>query len=541
MKLSHENRDRQQPGHPPGVPVSGAAPLAAVPPEESTRESIRVNSRQHRHVLADCIRALRQWNAQEPCLFTRGDAIVQIVEVDDHPQIRPLNFSDMRKLMSKAADFYVVMEAGGNPENGRLISTEPPAVFVQDMLHSRRELDFPGLVGVSELPFLRADGSVVEQGGYDPVSRLYYAPSPDLEIAPIPPHPDRQDAVDAVGQIIDVLREFPWVARSLTNALGLLLTIMVRYVIDGCVPLFLVDATKPGSGKGLLTDVTCIICTGTTAPVRAQPQGNRDEFRKAITASLSAGRSIIVWDNWEGTLNSPALAAAITTESWSDRPLGRTADITLPQRSTFLVTGNNIILGGDLARRCVPIKLDAASSRPWLGRKFTYPDLKQHVAENRGRLVWALLVIASAWYRAGRPSPQNSPILGTFESWSRVVGGMLEFCGCSGFLDNCGELYESRDPAEQEWAAYLGALYDSFDDDEFTVAQLMRLHSIETGAVAEVMPADIQKVKDNSRSIGWALLSRVRTRYGDQGLYLEKASDPGERVSRWRVRSGNDS
>jgi len=552
MRLSHENSDSPKAGHGPMAPVSGATPLAAVPPAESTRDSIRVNSRQHRDVLADCTQALRQWNAQEPCLFTRGDAIVQIVEVDGHPQIRPLNFSDMRKVMSKAADFFVAAEAGGNPENGRLIPTEPPAVFVQDMLHSRRELDFPDLIGVSELPFLRPDGSIVEERGYDPVSRLYYAPSPDLEIAPMPTRPDRQDAIEAIEQVVDVLREFPWVGVSLVNALGLLLTIIVRHVISqsqssshsethGCVPLFLMNAPKPGNGKGLLTDVICLICTGTPAPMRAQPERNADEFRKSITSALTAGRSIIVWDNLEGTLKSPALAAAITTESWSDRPLGRTADVTLPQRSTFIVTGNNIILGGDLARRCVPIKLDANSSRPWAGRTFTYPNLKQHVMENRGKLVRALLIIASAWYRAGRPEPKNSPILGSFEDWSRTIGGILEFCGYAGFLGNCEELYENSDPAEQEWAAYLGALYDGFDDDEFTVAQLVRLHSFESNPVAEAMPADIQKIKDNSKSIGRAFLSRVRTRYGAEGLYLEKVSEPGERVARWRVRSGNDS
>ena len=96
----------------------------------------------------------------------------------------------------------------------------------------------------------------------------------------------------------------------------------------------------------------------------------------------------------------------------------------MSQRATWIATGNNIQLCGDLPRRCYWIRLDARESRPWQRKNFKHPDLLGWVTRNRGRLIHALLTLARAWFAAGKPKAPNSPRLGSFEAWTETVGGM---------------------------------------------------------------------------------------------------------------------
>ena len=48
-----------------------------------------------------------------------------------------------------------------------------------------------------------------------------------------------------------------------------------------------------------------------------------------------------------------------------------------------------------------------------------------------------------AWLAAGRPPGKR--ILGSFESWAAVVGGILEHAGVPGFLQDTEQLYEAAD------------------------------------------------------------------------------------------------
>jgi hypothetical protein len=147
------------------------------------------------------------------------------------------------------------------------------------------------------------------------------------------------------------------------------------------------------------------------APIR-----DDDEWRKTLTATIRTGQCLTIFDNVDQVLNSASLALALTTSTWTDRVLGFTELVTLPQRTVFVATGNNIVLGGDLARRCYWIRLDAQCSEPWRNRQFRHPDLRAWVRENRGRLLSASLTLARAWFvassgagRQGRlPGPRAS-------------------------------------------------------------------------------------------------------------------------------------
>lgn len=69
-------------------------------------------------------------------------------------------------------------------------------------------------------------------------------------------------------------------------------------------------------------------------------------------------------DNVVGTIDSPTLAAAITTGEWTDRLLGKSEMVSVPVEGLWLIAGNNVSFTHELMRRLVPIRLDPAVERP---------------------------------------------------------------------------------------------------------------------------------------------------------------------------------
>jgi len=105
-------------------------------------------------------------------------------------------------------------------------------------------------------------------------------------------------------------------------------------LVTGCTPLHLLEAPTPGSGKGLLADVVAIVALGRPCdPTTITP--DEDEARKKITSILARAQPLILLDNVRDGLDSAQLASALTAETWSDRMLGQTRMIDLPNRATY--------------------------------------------------------------------------------------------------------------------------------------------------------------------------------------------------------------
>jgi hypothetical protein len=273
--------------------------------------------------------------------------------------------------------------------------------------------------------------------------------------------------------------------------------------------------------------------------VGTAPESNDEaEWRKRITGIVRDGNSLAILDNVESTLRSANLAAVITSRTWTDRVLGKSQTLTLPQRCVFVATGNNIVLGGDLARRCYRVRLDCKMARPW-ERTFRHSNLQGWVLENRGTLLAALLTMASAWFVAGCPAPAT-PSIGGFGGWSEVLGGILAIAGVEGFLGNLPDVYES-DPAETQWHGFLTRVRAVFGDSSFTIKQLLKIEPMGIGPLSDAFPDDLEQArsKGNVRSIGHAFQRRIGTRFGDEGLHLVRAGEHRTGVSAWRVEVGS--
>jgi hypothetical protein len=403
----------------------------------SARPEIITTGNQLRQTTEAVLQAMYAANTP-PSVFVRSGELVCLLEDENgQPKVKALKDASLRGRMARVADYYRL----GRGDS--LIAIPPPAPVVSDIA-ALGEWAFPGLAGLTEVPVLRQDGSILIEAGYDPVSRLFYHPAQGLELPTIPIQPTTSDIQEAKEVIDEAIGEFPYDSdASKANAIGTLLTPIVRPAIKGPVPIALLDAPQQGTGKSLLASVIAITATGRPSAMMAAPD-NDEEWRKRITATLYSGANVITIDNIEGQLKAPSLANALTAEVWKDRILGRIESIELPQLATWMATGNNIRLGGDLQRRAYWIRLDAHSGKPWLGRTFKHPDLKAWVTENRGRIIGALLTLTRAWFAAGQP-PAKNPTIGGYESWCRTIGGILEHAGVPGFLDNLEGLYNGAD------------------------------------------------------------------------------------------------
>lgn len=498
--------------------------------------TVLVNNRELRDVSRDVLAALQAGN-HPPILFVRGGRLVHVVSDENGTHsIAQVTEAALRGRMTRCADF----RRGWKNRNGEktLCSTNPPIDVVRDVMAlTAIDWKFPPLEGLAASPILRPDGTILTEPGYDPATQVVYAPPTGFSLPRIADDPSTEDILDSVALIDEVLEGFPftdWASRA--NAIAMLITPLIRRAVQGNVPIALVDAPQAGTGKSLLAEVVSIVHTGANACMKPSPR-DEEEFRKALGAILLAGNGLTIFDNVTHRLDSASLALAVTASTWTDRALGESRMLTLPQRTTWLVTGNNLTLGGDLPRRCFWIRLDAATSQPWERTGFRHPDLKTWVRENRGRLLAALLTMCRAWFCRGKPSA-SGPVLGSFESWCQTIGGILSVAGIEGFLQNRDDLYQQADPSQEQWEAFLQVIRDYFDGDSFTTNTLVEKMRTEP-AIQPAIPdefADEDRRGNLQRRLGRAFRERLGRRYGAGGLRIVKAGLTRNKVVQWSVR-----
>ncbi len=499
-----------------------------------TMPAIVVNDRPLRDVSADALVALYELN-DPPVIFARGDVLVRVQRnADGTGRVVPLGEDHLRGHLTRSADFVRAVRRGQSTVD---IQVSPPRDVVRDLL-TAEGLAFPHLQGLVSSPVVRPNGSILEKPGFDVATGLYYLPPVGFSVPAIPARPNTDEVAAALSRLTEVFGDFPYADEaSRANAMALLLTPVVRPMISGPTPLGLVDSPQAGTGKGLHVEVASIIATGSTAAVTTAPRSD-DEWRKRITSLLLSGQPVVLVDNIEGTLHSPSLAAAITAPVWQDRYLGQNRQVTLPVRVAWLATGNNIRLGGDLARRCYWVRLDARSAQPWRRTGFRYPDLVGHVRQCRPQLVADLLTLVQAWVADGQPGASILP-LGSFQEWGRIVEGILGVAGVNGFLGNLDRMYDVADVETGAWTAFLEAWWDYFGGQEVTAAGVIEATALEQPGLVRLRNALPEEVADarperRSRALGTALASREERRYGASGLRVTRTGTQHRAVC-WKV------
>lgn len=507
---------------------------APAPPPQTDPDLpvIRVDNRPLRDISDDALTALHAANTP-PELFVRMGALARVrADENDRPIIDQVDEAHLRGRLTRVANFITA-----------LAHTDPSRFLVQDLI-ALGTWPFPALRGVVEVPTLRPDGSVILAAGYDAATGLYYRPAEGLLVPHVSAKPTATDREDALALIDEAIGDFPYVdAAARANLLALLLTPILRPALTGHVPLALLDKPKAGTGASLLAEVVATVTTGRPAAMMGAPD-DEAEWEKAITATLLSGATVITIDNVTHPLASGQLSRALTAKTWQSRILGASENALIPVQATWIATGNNIRLGGDIPRRCYRIRLDAECSRPWdrtgpdPETPFRHPELLPWVQEHRGELLGALLTLVRAWYAAGCPKA-DVPVLGNFGHWCRTAGGILTHAGKDGFLGNLEAMYEESDDEGAEWEAFLAAWNAQIGDKEVTTAQIV-FELTAAPAFCEALPGPLAAAHADptrfSVRLAAALRARLGAYYGSEGFHLVKgARDTHRAAPTWKV------
>lgn len=438
-------------------------------PISSDLPQVIINNRQLLDIVEDTWRAMQRYNNISPRLFIKSGKLAKINFLEEPPSLKLLEEKELYGILSRAATWAKLTNSG-------MMNAFPPDKVAEDMLYCDHPIksDIPKLEAIVTTPIFSRTKELVIKEGYNEGAQVWYKPS--VNLSDIPVSPTEEDVKISKGIIEDeLLCNFPFCNKSdLAHTYSTMLLPFVRQLIDGPTPLHVIEAPGPGTGKSKLCNIISILTVGTSCEARSIPNGD-EEIRKMITAELIKSRPIILLDNAseKKKLDSAALAAVITTTSWTDRYLGESSMITLSNQALWLLTANNPQMSVELARRCVRVRLDAKTDQPWKRKEFKHPYIEEWSKDNRGLLVRSIIILIKNWINKGCPAGKER--LGSFERWSCVIGGILEVNGIQGFLGNLDEMYESSDKEGNAWRAFVTKWFNTYGGDKKTAHELLEM------------------------------------------------------------------
>lgn len=396
---------------------------------------------------------------------------------------------------------------------------------------------FATLERISRVPFVRPDGSISQQPGYDESTATFLVLDEDVRAVEVPDEPTDEDVQTAVkllcdewlGDLFAIMPE----PEDRANALAMMLTPLIRGLVP-LAPLAVVDGLQAGVGKNLVSDCLSIFATGEVA--RPLPYSREDdENRKVITSEFRAGTELMVFDEAH-TIEGAHLARSITSITYSDRILGVSSMIEFPNRVTWVALGNNVAVNGDLSRRVYRIRLAPKMANPQDRdvSSYRHPDLKGWTRAHRAELIGAALTLIRAWFvDPEREMSAAGRRFGSFEQWGGMIGGILDNAGIPGFLGSLVEWRSETDYETRFWSDHLQWLIDSFGEGgQFTVADVVKKmqHSLH---VEHPPRLEDHTVRGYNRLLGLAY-GRVKNRVINH-LQLVKAAEFAGHGNRWTV------
>jgi putative DNA primase/helicase len=349
------------------------------------------------------------------------------------------NYALMRDL-ARATDFERFNDA-------QLIPCNPPMTIVR-MLKEEGRSRLPILRGIFSAPTLRADGSILQDPGFDERTGLLYDPG-GVEFPRIPDHPTKEEGRAALNKILHLLRGFPFEGKagkksaSRSVAVACILTALVRQSLLRA-PGFAFDAPVPRTGKSKCIDIAHAIAWGHRAAVNNWT-GDRKEDEKLLGAVALSGCAALAIDNIEDVVGGALLCEILTQTFVKVRILGLSQQPTA--ETAFLVTfnGNNLIFKGDITVRVLKARLDAGMEAPE-ERVFDF-DPVDEALKNRPELVVSGLTTMRAFQVS--PEQVDCKPYSDFTDWSRMAREALIFYGEPDAVDTAKEV-KSEDPRRED-------------------------------------------------------------------------------------------
>lgn len=476
------------------------------------------------------------WKGITKCLQERWDGrrlfnFGKVICERDGSTMRPLTKESLDGLVTETCN--VVKRRFNERTQKETLASALPESRILGMILARPD-EFAKLDKLSQVPFVRPDGTICATEGYDAATHTFLDLDPALRGIDIPDAPTKDQVMWAKSMLLDeLLGDFPLHTESdKANALATLLTPFVRDLVP-VSPLAVIDAKEAGSGKNLLADIISVLFTGRS--IQTLPYTVDDaEQRKVITSAFRDGHSVLLFDEAH-QIEGANFARALTSHSYQDRILGSSVIAEFPNNRTWISLGNQVQIKGDMARRVYRVRLEYDGARPESrpAESFRHPDLRQWAIENRRDLVRACLILVRAWYALGKPQAQLPFRMGSFEKWQEILAGILYVASVDGFLANVPQWRSESDFERQHCLGHLEWLHQQFQGQPFTAAQAAQ--SLSWNKDAE-HPPGLEDASSNgyARRLGqW--YARQKDRDLD-GIKLVRLGEQGHRsVCKWRI------
>lgn len=347
----------------------------------------------------------------------------------------------------------------GAPQPGSLGLSDAMDLLVQPDFRSHvRRIEAEENV---RLPVVRENGDMeLLPWGYDKATGIYTVPG-GLD------YPMDWDVAQGKAWFRKWFGSMPFAdERSEAVMLAALLVLYVRHLPGGSAlrPGLLFEANMAGSGKSVCGKAACSIVLG-YAPVGKRKA--REEMDKEIEAHLRSKSPVIFLDNLYGSLKSATLDQLITSKVVTFRAMGGQSIVVLRNDAPVIVTGNDLEKNEDAFRRYLQCLL------------FETGDPNQRKVENlldddvlssdewRRDALAALWSFVKVWNDKGRPD--GATTLGSFEAFSRLMGGIVVSTGFADPMEKPVE-HEGVSPEMADFRAMVKALYDEMRERDETSA-----------------------------------------------------------------------
>lgn len=470
----------------------------------------------------------------EEAIYERGEMLVRVVR---RPAISSRNFNraagaiglvvvDAAYLVDALTRCATWLKPDSRGGVRRINCPDKVAVTYLSRVGHR---NVPRLWAAVDAPTMRPDGTIIQEPGYDPATAILYDPG-TVSYPRISERPSKAQADAALEVLEAAVATFPFVEQvDQSVAVAALISSLIRRSLPAA-PLIGITAPVMASGKTLLGDVVAIIATGVPAAAMVHPH-DEEEAGKLLLSVLAEGEAVVLIDNVERPLEGAWLCAAVTSESYSARLLGRNATAKVPTSCTWIATGNSLSVAGDLRTRALLCRLDPRCERP--EERTFQGDLREQMVARRPELVAAGLTVARAFLVSGTPAADVVRPWGRFEMWSERVRAPLVWLGRA---DPCASLaqLEREDPERLRLLGMLLAWREAFGKVAATARDFV------TQAIGNtVLREAVEPVaRDRSGQIDALRLGRwLQTRAGRivAGMEFERA---GERqgVALWQVK-----
>ncbi len=396
-----------------------------------------------------------------------------LVRVGHAGTLHPLNESSLQYFAGGLVQFWEsrVTQSGTSVE--RLL--DPPVAICRSITALGAQRNLKKLTSVITAPTLRPNGTLLNAAGYDESTGLLFDPPETLPAIPL--FPTCQQAKEALGFLWNPFQDFPFCSRvDRAVHLAAILTATVRPSLS-TAPGFAYDAPVQGSGKTLLARCIGAIVQGDDPSVWPHTAGRDDEeVRKRIFTVLRSGARVLIWDNVVGAFDSQAMASCMTSPNLTDRILGKSSSSTVPNRMMLILTGNNLLLQGEMPRRILISRIDPATEQPF-SRSFDL-DPFAYCRQNRQRMVAAALTVIRASLNHGCSEPIKGK-LASFEEWDSWVRHAVLYAnelmpGMFGDVMDSIKANQQVDPEQEALANLLKACEERYGPRYFTVAEMIK-------------------------------------------------------------------